>query len=161
MSSHSSRIEGAAKWAAVAALGLTGIVGVARSFVVERVHDPAVSTQQSSVLVERKDLLVEAKSTATSQQTPTVVSATAVGDPSRTATDPSAVDAISTLINVNQASAAELDLLPGIGPVYAERIIAERELNGRFSSLEDLQRVRGIGPKTASKLSSLVHFGEP
>ena len=62
------------------------------------------------------------------------------------------------LINLNTASEAELDLLPGIGPALAGRIIAERERGGRFTSLRDLQRVRGIGPVTAEKLDGLVAF---
>lgn len=61
-------------------------------------------------------------------------------------------------INVNSATVAELDLLPGIGPALAQRIIDERTRNGRFVSLRDLERVPGIGPKTAEKLQGLVVF---
>ncbi|MEO0630952.1 MAG: helix-hairpin-helix domain-containing protein [Planctomycetota bacterium] len=52
-------------------------------------------------------------------------------------------------------------MLPGIGAVYAERIVAERQANGVFTSVRDLQRVRGIGPKTAAKLEPLVSFDRP
>jgi competence protein ComEA len=60
------------------------------------------------------------------------------------------------LINLNQATAAELDELPDIGPVLAERIIAFREANGGFRSVSDLQQVSGIGEKTFAGLEDLV-----
>jgi len=49
-------------------------------------------------------------------------------------------------INLNTASAAELSLLPGIGPKRAAAIVEYRARFGRFNSLEDLERVSGIGP---------------
>lgn len=51
------------------------------------------------------------------------------------------------LVNINTASAQELDALPGIGPSYAERIIQYRTENGFFEKPEDIQNVKGIGPK--------------
>lgn len=58
----------------------------------------------------------------------------------------------AVIINVNSAAKAELELLPGIGPALADRIIAERERGGPFKTLEDLGRVRGIGAKTIERL---------
>jgi comEA protein len=63
------------------------------------------------------------------------------------------------LIDVNSANLAQLDLLPGIGPALASRIIADRDEHGRYDSVEDLQRVSGIGPKTVEKLRSHVSLG--
>jgi competence ComEA-like helix-hairpin-helix protein len=57
-----------------------------------------------------------------------------------------------TYVNVNAATPAELELLPGIGPALASRIIASREAEGPFTSVDDLQRVKGIGPKTVENL---------
>lgn len=59
----------------------------------------------------------------------------------------------------NTAPASELSLLPGIGPEMAKRIILEREAGGPFRSVEDLSRVRGIGPKTIRQIESMVTFG--
>jgi len=61
-------------------------------------------------------------------------------------------------IGINSAGVAELQLLPGIGPVLAQRIVDDRAANGRFGSLNDLQRVKGIGEKTAAKLAALIAF---
>lgn len=56
-------------------------------------------------------------------------------------------------MDVNQASSAELQTLPGIGSKTAEAIIEERERGGAFTSLEDLSdRVKGIGPKKREAL---------
>ncbi len=59
---------------------------------------------------------------------------------------------ISFVVNVNEADWPELSLLPGIGPVLAQRIVAGREQDGPFRSVDDLRRVRGIGPITVERL---------
>lgn len=61
-------------------------------------------------------------------------------------------------INVNTASAAELELLPDIGPSLAKAMIDYRTKNGAFNSLADLDKVPGIGPKTLEKLKDRVTF---
>ena len=55
-------------------------------------------------------------------------------------------------VNVNRASAAELEAVPGIGPTLAAKIVAYRGANGPFASLEDLLNVEGIGEKTLARL---------
>ena len=62
-------------------------------------------------------------------------------------------------IDLNTATKAELMLLPGIGPAYAERIILSREDQGPFERVEDLDRVKGIGPKTIERLRPFVVAG--
>lgn len=71
-------------------------------------------------------------------------------------TDPGAEGAPSAPVNLNTASAAELDSLPGVGPAIAERILQWRELNGWFTSVDDLDEVSGIGPATLERLRPLV-----
>ncbi|GAB3303422.1 competence protein ComEA [Epidermidibacterium keratini] len=59
-------------------------------------------------------------------------------------------------VNVNSASAQELDSLPGIGPVLAQSIIVFRETNGPFGSVDELTEVSGIGPAVLAKIKDLV-----
>jgi competence protein ComEA len=63
------------------------------------------------------------------------------------------------LLNLNTASAADLDGLPGIGQSIAERIVEYRTTNGPFQSVEDLQKVKGIGPALFAKLAPLIAVG--
>lgn len=59
-------------------------------------------------------------------------------------------------VDLNTATAAELDALPGIGPALAERILQWRETNGPFGTVDDLDAVSGIGPTTMERLRELV-----
>ena len=59
-------------------------------------------------------------------------------------------------IDVNVATAAELESLPGVGPATAAAIITERERNGPFVDVDDLDRVPGIGPAKLEALRGLV-----
>jgi competence protein ComEA len=59
-------------------------------------------------------------------------------------------------VNLNTATVAELDGLPGIGPVLAQRIVDHRESAGPFRSVEELDDVPGIGPTIAAELAGLV-----
>ncbi|WP_219836263.1 helix-hairpin-helix domain-containing protein [Paenibacillus sp. R14(2021)] len=59
-------------------------------------------------------------------------------------------------IDINHARAAELDALPGIGASKAAAIVADRQKNGLFQHVEDLLRVKGIGPKLLEKMKSSI-----
>lgn len=61
-------------------------------------------------------------------------------------------------VNINTATANQLQTLPGIGPALSKRIIDSRTESGPFSSAGELSRVRGIGPKTIEKLRALISF---
>ncbi len=62
----------------------------------------------------------------------------------------------SGLVNINTASAAELQTLSGIGPSMAQSIIDERTQNGAFVSVDDLMRVSGIGEKKLAKIKDCI-----
>lgn len=68
----------------------------------------------------------------------------------------SGAGASSGLVNINTASAAELQTLSGIGPSMAQSIIDERTQNGAFASVDDLMRVSGIGEKKLSKIKDCI-----
>jgi competence ComEA-like helix-hairpin-helix protein len=62
-------------------------------------------------------------------------------------------------LDLNRATAAELEALPGIGAVKAAAIVAERESSGGFRSMDDLESVRGIGPSLVARLRPHVTLG--
>lgn len=66
----------------------------------------------------------------------------------------------SDLIDINTASASELDTLPGIGPTTAQKIIEYRDTNGPFVSIEDIVNVSGIGPSTYDRIKDLITVGQ-
>jgi competence protein ComEA len=63
---------------------------------------------------------------------------------------------VSGLVSLNRAGDKELEELPGIGPALAGRIVAWREANGGFKSVEDLLKVSGIGESLLSEVIDLV-----
>lgn len=63
------------------------------------------------------------------------------------------------LVNLNTADEAALDTLPGVGPVMAQNILAWRQTNGRFATVEQLQEISGIGPSRFAQLAPLVTVG--
>ncbi|MGF1661570.1 MAG: ComEA family DNA-binding protein, partial [Kineosporiaceae bacterium] len=80
------------------------------------------------------------------------VPAAAGGGPVPGAPPPGSGAGPSGLVDVNTATAGELEQLPGIGPVLAQRIVAWREDTGPFASVDDLAAVPGIGPATLEEL---------
>ena len=145
-------LEGPAKWAAVAVLGSVGIIGVGKSLLTP---PPATRSAPQPTSVTIAPAALAEPDNYTQLQSPApqpAAGASPKPDQHSTAED------IGTRININTASADELDLLPHIGPVLAQRIIDDRQTNGPFRSVADIQRVRGIGPRTAEKLEDLVRF---
>ena len=62
------------------------------------------------------------------------------------------------IIDLNQADAEQLEALPGVGPVIAARIVAYREANGDFTSVEQLVAVEGIGETTLAEVAPLLRI---
>jgi competence protein ComEA len=59
-------------------------------------------------------------------------------------------------VNINSASASELDSLPGIGPTYASRIIDYRSQKGGFKNLDEIKNIKGIGDATFNKIKDKI-----
>lgn len=64
------------------------------------------------------------------------------------------------LVNINLATVKELDLLPGIGPSKAKAIVDYRSASGEFRSIEEIMKVKGIGPQIFGKIKSSITVGD-
>ncbi|WP_138432033.1 ComEA family DNA-binding protein [Fodinibius saliphilus] len=64
-------------------------------------------------------------------------------------------------INVNTASQAQLESLPGIGPAYARRIIKYREEKGKFNAIDELKKIKGIAQKRLDNLKPFIKLKDP
>lgn len=141
--------SGSGKWAAVLLAGAVSAAGIGWGILRdtrtvprrERIAAPAVSETGS-----------QPRSEQPRPPTPEVAA------PKRPADERVTVPVTAAVkVNPNTASKAELELLPGVGPALAERIIAERG-RATFRAVDDLGRVRGIGPKTLERLREHVVF---
>lgn len=64
-------------------------------------------------------------------------------------------------LDLNRAGIAELEGLPGIGPVLARRILEHRRRHGPFEAVEELLAVRGVGPRLLERVRGRVRVGAP
>ena len=76
-------------------------------------------------------------------------------------TAPQKPAAASSQVNLNTATQAQLETLPGVGAATAKRIIEYRDKNGGFKKIEELMNVRGIGEKSFLKLKPLIVVTAP
>jgi len=96
-----------------------------------------------------------------STSSPTATATAAAIEPrptARVAVSPPATSAAGR-INLNTATREELEALPAIGPVFAQRIIDDRTANGPYKQIEDLARVRGISSRTVDQLRDRITVG--
>jgi competence protein ComEA len=75
--------------------------------------------------------------------------------------DASDAKAAATVVNLNTATASQLEALPGIGAKTAQRIVEYRQKNGSFKKVEELMNVKGIGEKTFLKLKPQLTVAAP
>lgn len=121
---------GPAKHAAAALLGIAATVGIGWSVVAGR--------DRPIVLTPGPEAVPRAHGGA---------------DPDPTTRPPAP---LARRVNINIATTAELEMLPGIGPALARRIIEDRDAHGPFQTLDALDRVKGIGPRTIDRLRGLA-----
>ncbi|MBI4478213.1 MAG: helix-hairpin-helix domain-containing protein [Acidobacteria bacterium] len=67
----------------------------------------------------------------------------------------------TSVVNINTATVGQLEVLPGVGPKTAQRIVEYRQKNGSFKKIEELMNVKGIGEKAFLKLKPLITTGTP
>jgi competence protein ComEA len=80
---------------------------------------------------------------------------------SKSASQTTGKPAVTGTININTASLVDLQKLPGIGAKTAGRVIEYRQKNGPFKRVEELMNVRGVGEKSFLKLKSQISVGAP
>jgi len=158
-----------AKWFAVVVLGLIGTTGLIWSIWfrpmparLERFEGGAGAASRqvrATRDIEPSSLRPEGSGGGESQATAASVEdgASALSERQDRAPKP----ALTGTIDINAAGLTELQLLPGIGPALAQRILDDRAKNGPYRVIEDLDRVRGIGPKTLDKLRPLIRVNLP
>ena len=147
--------------AALAALvllfsGFTGGFFLGRNTRVQTIQTTKAILQEvpGEMVVLTKEILVTVPPEATEATVPPRSDATTTARPVETkpkSTKP-AEDKVTFPVNINSASKRELDALPGIGEVLAQRIIDYRSANGPFQSVDELIKIKGIGEKTLAKL---------
>jgi len=120
-----------------------------------KIEVPAKAAPQSTFSLELPETMLD-KSTFESPEPAPIVPSDTKTTPKKESPKTPAKQLPAEPIDLNRATAAELQLLPGIGPAMAERILQYRKQLHGFRSVDDLDGVRGIGPKTLEKIRPFV-----
>jgi competence protein ComEA len=130
---------------------------------------PITTTPKSEVARTQKEKTVVAKTTTAETKTSpretsttvqtTIPRSSRVEPLTPTGRNPRTL-AAGTKININTATAEELDRLPGIGPVKAKAIVDYRAQIGKFKSIEDVEKVKGIKAGEFSKIKDSIELGD-
>lgn len=159
----------------VAVEGAVASPGVYRLPAQARTHDalaaaggPAAVADLAAVNLARRlrdeeRLVVPTRPSADADAPVSTPGATAVGSAAAASSSPPpaapGAPGAGRLVDLNAASAAELESLPGIGPTLAQRIVEHRASRGPFRSVDDLEAVSGISPRMVAELRPLVSVG--
>ena len=119
----------------------------------EQVHVPSRSSRSRSTVAPRHRPQPRARSQTS---TSTATGSTTGVIPGASGSPDAATSGEGNKVNLNTADATTLDRLPGIGPATARAIIDYRTRTGPFSSLDDLMKIDGIGPKKLAALKDAV-----
>lgn len=155
--SRESDAESSAKTAAESGVENTTIQPVND----DGVYDDTVSQQNSNSAPATSTRTTKSSRTQRKSQAaaaPSAKATTSQRTRARTRSGNSGNNGNSGRINLNTATANQIETIKGIGPKTAARIIKQRNAMGRFTRLEDLLRIKGIGPKTLRRLSGIVEI---
>jgi competence protein ComEA len=79
--------------------------------------------------------------------------------PAGGSTTSTAVEGKAPRIDLNAATAVDLEQLPGLGPTLSRRVVEYRRTHGPFTAVDDIMRIRGIGEKTLARLKDQLNVG--
>ncbi len=144
MNGSGNRLNGAAKWAAVGVLGAMSAGGLAWT----------VLSRPSALPIRDEPRAVVQQIERSGPRSRSGESGEGLKRGEGAGVAPAA--SVTKKININTATEAELELLPGVGPALAARIIAHRTEHGAFSSVDRLDDVKGIGAAKLARIRPLV-----
>jgi len=112
----------------------------------------AETINRARILEDGEKIFIPFAKTASS----TTASSSVSSQKASSTTSSNSSTSIGSIVNINTATLSELDTLPGIGPVYSQRIIDYRTQKGGFKTKEEIKEIKGIGDATYEKIRDLI-----